>query len=60
MHKHRICHSDSFAIFSYKFTNNYQTMVFSYGDFHTLIRHVRKHLYTVIYSDFEDLILKLG
>ena len=48
MCKHRICHSDSFVTFSCIYTNNYQTMVFSYGDFYSLIRHVIKHLYIVI------------
>ena len=48
MHEHRICHSNSFAMFSRKFVNNYQTMVFSYGNFYNLIRHVMKHLYIVM------------
>ena len=48
MCKHRICHSDSFATLSCKFTKNYQMMVISYGHFYALIRHVKKHLYIVI------------
>ena len=38
----------AFKHFLVKFTNNYQTMVFSYGDFYTLIRHVIQHLHIVI------------
>ena len=49
MHKHRIYHKGSVETFSCKIIKWLQIVLLSYGDFYTLIRHVRK---TLIYSHF--------
>ena len=45
---HRIYYSGSFNIFTHKFIKWLQLVLLSYGDFYSTIKHVRKHLYTVI------------